>query len=105
MTDPIEKLADERATDTSATPARSSRATPRRVTAVSMDRHPGFRVHRLGHPQDSSLVVHPSIESEWDAIVGNGAGLVNCAAWARRIEAEGIGTGFSEDFLRGLIHR
>jgi hypothetical protein len=110
MTDPIEALADERASEVpedQPTKARGSapRATVGRPTPVTWDRHPGFRAHRMGHREDAPIATRPAVLTEWDTRIGNGAGLVNCAAWARRIEAEGIGTGFAEDFLRGLIHR
>ena len=110
MSDPIEALAEERAdaeapgaTDKAPRAARATKTS--KPTEVPLDRHPGFRVHRLGHALAGQVVRRPAMSSEWDATVGNGSGLVNCAAWARRIEAEGLGTGFSEGFLRGLIHR
>jgi len=110
MTDPIEALAEERASEVADAKPDKPRSSTRRstgpqVTPVTMDRHPGFRVHRMGHRDEASVVLKPAVFTEWDERIGNGAGLVNCAAWARRIEAEGIGNGFSEYFLRGLIHR
>ena len=110
MTDPIEALADERA-DASAPQGTSARAPqPAKAaaigpSAVSLDQHPGFRAHRLGHPPNGSIVLHPSVYNAWDYRQGNGSGLLNCAAWARRIEAEGLGGSPAGGFLRGLIHR
>ena len=110
MTDPIETLAEERISEVPETKTAKGRSAPpaghgKRAMPVTLDRHPGFRRHPMGHHVDAPSVMRPAVFTEWDAIVGNGGGLVNCAAWARRIEAEGIGTGFAGGFLRGLIHR
>ena len=65
-------------------------------------------VHVLGHPSEEEVRSLAHIYTPWGDARSNGSGVVALAAWAKRLEEEGMASTDGRDltsYIRGLIHR
>ena len=78
------------------------------VTTAAFDRMDIRDVNDLGHPNDEEIRSLAHIYTPWGDARSNGSGIVARAAWAKRLEEEGIASADGRDlttYIRGLIHR
>lgn len=78
------------------------------VTLARADQLDDVDVHYLGHPDDEDVRSLAHIYTPWGDVRANGSGIVALAAWAKRLEEEGLSSAEGQDltsYIRGLIHR